>query len=409
MITKIVLENFMAHEHTEVALGPGVTALTGPNNTGKSAIVEALRCVATNPTPRHFIRHGAKEARVAVELEDGARVVWVRKKRSAGYELHLPGEEEPREYWKLGRGLVPEEVRQVLRLDPVDLDGGERIDVHIGNQREPVFLLNLPDRAVADFLASSTEGAHLLSMQGALKRRVMDARKEAAGREARLRGIAGELDSLAPLPELTLKAEAARELEERMLRLQAEIPALENLISQRAALEQRMYWLRRGAKAMEGVIPPPELQDVRQLGSILDQQAMLAGQQAQAQGVAGTLQGLAEPPRAEPLQPLAELLRELQSVAEALNRAGERGTVLEPVAAPPELFDDAPLRSAAAAMDDMLRRREQAQQGLQSLEREMDEFEAALKERLERLGCCPTCGGVLDAEAFLAKGGSHDA
>jgi len=219
MITKIVLENFMAHEHTVVELGPGVTALTGPNNTGKSAIVEALRCVATNPPPRHFIRHGAKETRVSLELESGVKVVWVRKKRSAGYELHLPGEEEPQEYWKLGRGIVPEDIRKVLRLDPVDLDGGERIDVHIGNQREPVFLLNLSDRAVADFLASSTEGAHLLSMQGALKRRVMETKKEVAGRDVRLRDIEGELDALAPLPDLTLGIEAARKFKERIDRL----------------------------------------------------------------------------------------------------------------------------------------------------------------------------------------------
>ena len=87
MITKIILENFMAHERTELELGPGVNALTGPNNSGKSAIVEALRCVATNPVPKHYIRHGAKEARVTLEFEDKTQVVWVRKKRSSGYEI----------------------------------------------------------------------------------------------------------------------------------------------------------------------------------------------------------------------------------------------------------------------------------------------------------------------------------
>ena len=57
MIQRIILDDFLAHKHTELALGPGVTVLTGPNNSGKSAMVEALRCVATNPPPRHFIRH----------------------------------------------------------------------------------------------------------------------------------------------------------------------------------------------------------------------------------------------------------------------------------------------------------------------------------------------------------------
>ena len=83
MITTIVLENFMAHQRTELQLGPGVNVLTGPNNSGKSAVVEGLRCLAANPPPRHVIRHGAKEARVTVCLEDGTRIVWIRTKGAA--------------------------------------------------------------------------------------------------------------------------------------------------------------------------------------------------------------------------------------------------------------------------------------------------------------------------------------
>jgi exonuclease SbcC len=197
MIRSIILENFMAHEHTELELGPGVTALTGANNTGKSAIVEALRCVTTNPAPSHCIRHGAKEARVTVVMDDGARVVWIRKKRSAGYEITLPGRDEPEEpFWKL-QGKVPDEVRALLRLDLVELETGEPVDVHLGNQREPVFLLNRPDSNVAAFFAASTESAHLLAMQNALKARTTEAKRRERELEARQERIEAELDALA--------------------------------------------------------------------------------------------------------------------------------------------------------------------------------------------------------------------
>ena len=109
MIKKLILRDFMAHSHTELEFGPGMTVLTGPNNSGKSAIVEALRCVATNPAPYNFIRHGAKEARVVVELDSGHKVEWLRRKAYAMYYLHAPGEEEPREYAKFGR-TPPEEI-----------------------------------------------------------------------------------------------------------------------------------------------------------------------------------------------------------------------------------------------------------------------------------------------------------
>lgn len=409
MIKKIVLENFMAHEHTEVVLGAGVTALTGPNNTGKSAIVEALRCVATNPTPKHYIRHGARETRVSLELEDGITVVWVRKKRSAGYELHRPGQDEPEEYWKLGRGVVPGDIRDVLRLDPVELEGGERIDVHIGNQREPIFLLNLPDRAVADFLASSSEGAHLLSMQGALKRRIMEAKKEVSGREARLRAIESELDTLAPLPELTLLAEAAQGLEARIRQLQVEIPDLERLVAERSALEERMYWLRRGAEAMQALAEPPHIHDVQPLKKTLEDQARLERHLRQAGAVADALQGLAAPPQLDNVHSVGELASSLQSVADDVEQARRRAATLGALAEPPGLYDDSALKAAAHTMHELLQRRQQAQLGVLSLEQEMNDFETELKARLQDMGCCPTCGGDLDADDFLAGGCRHDA
>ncbi|MBM4287752.1 MAG: hypothetical protein FJ135_06335 [Deltaproteobacteria bacterium] len=43
MIRKIRIQNFMAHRASEIELSPGVTVITGPNNIGKSEIVEAIR------------------------------------------------------------------------------------------------------------------------------------------------------------------------------------------------------------------------------------------------------------------------------------------------------------------------------------------------------------------------------
>ena len=77
MIRRLTLVDFMAHGRTVIDLPPGLTALTGPNNSGKSAVVEALRCLAQNPPPRHVIRHGAAEARVSVTLSDGTVIAYL--------------------------------------------------------------------------------------------------------------------------------------------------------------------------------------------------------------------------------------------------------------------------------------------------------------------------------------------
>jgi AAA15 family ATPase/GTPase len=49
MIKSITLENLLSHQDTRIELTFGVTVITGPNNVGKSAVVEAVRSLVQNP------------------------------------------------------------------------------------------------------------------------------------------------------------------------------------------------------------------------------------------------------------------------------------------------------------------------------------------------------------------------
>src|SRR5262245_16776213 len=51
MITKITIDNFKAHAHTEVALEP-FTVLVGANGVGKTSVLEALHIVGQSLSPR---------------------------------------------------------------------------------------------------------------------------------------------------------------------------------------------------------------------------------------------------------------------------------------------------------------------------------------------------------------------
>jgi len=42
MIRRIILENYMAHVRTVIEPADGLTVLAGPNNCGKTAVVETL-------------------------------------------------------------------------------------------------------------------------------------------------------------------------------------------------------------------------------------------------------------------------------------------------------------------------------------------------------------------------------
>ncbi|EGB15338.1 hypothetical protein DND132_2133 [Pseudodesulfovibrio mercurii] len=452
MITKITIDNFMAHEHTELTLGPGVTILTGANNTGKSAVVEALRCLATNPArspnPALYIRHGAKEARVEVEVDDGTRVAWVRTKRWAKYELWTPGAEEPEEYHKL-QGRVPEDVARALRLDQVELETRrEAVDVHLGNQRDPVFLLNQPDSVMAEFFAASTESAHLLAMQNALKMRVRDAKREERDLADQAGRAAGDLDRLAALPDIALRMEMAETLEADAVRLEQQIPALETALAEYRNLTRALTREQAAGEALKGTQPPPPVLDVARLKRHIAAMEAVNADLGRAERTAGPLAGLHAPSPLADAAPLRRLLDELAATRNGLRRDTDQLTVLARLAGPPAPAETARLtrtvdellilraRSARLArlettlekvaepprpeplggLTDMVTQLAGLTTQIFKRQAELDGLDADLRsvvdgldERIRAIGCCPVCGGDLTTDSFLDHGCRHGA
>ena len=413
MITRIELTDFMAHVRSAIELGPGVTVLVGPNNSGKSAVVEALRCLATNPAPRHCIRHGAREARVEATLEDGTRVAWVRRKGYALYEILRPGEGTPEVYAKFGRH-PPQDVLDALRLDLVPVETGGEIDVHLGNQREPVFLLNQPPSAAAAFFAASSESTHLLAMQNALKRRVLEAKRDEAGLVARQARLEEELDRLAPLPDINLRLESAREAEAGLARLAAQLPGLESAIGRRRELAGRVRTASLRGERLATLAPPPRTFDAVSLAGLLAGLARSRGERERAAARARLLARLAPKPPVFPAAGLAALLAGLAGLAARRDTARASAQRLAGLTPPPVLFDERPLAGVLAGLSGLAAQRKRAGDLLAERGRAEAEGAARITARLTEIKACPLCGAAISPEAFLAgpsgRGGcGHDA
>ncbi len=436
----------MAHERTELTLGPGVTALTGPNNTGKSAVVEGLRCVATNPMPRNYIRHGAKEARVTVELEDGTRVVWIRKKASAGYELWAPGAEEAQEYWKFGR-KPPEDVLAALRLDVIEMEGNkDDIDVHIGNQRDPIFLLNRPDSDAALFFAASSESAHLLAMQNLLKRRTQDANRRERELDGRLKAVETELDELSLLPDIAVGLESVRELEATAKVLQTTIPALETQLSRLAGTEAALDRCQATATVYKGLCEPPKTNDIKPLNELIQRMGRIGETLDRARKIGEALAPVSAPSAPFDTVRLATLYNRLQHLDDARHKADARDAVLvglqpmptpgntdhlaelkellnkttahltevkqtwdvlRSIGEPPEVRADSRLEALVADIRGLTAGRQQSESHLNALEKQLRSVRESISVTVDALGHCPTCGADLNSEAFLDQEDGH--
>lgn len=350
MITRLTLLDFMAHGHTVFDLSPGLNVLTGPNNTGKSAVVEALRCLARNPPPRHVIRHGAAEARVTAELADGTTVAWVRRPKYALYELTRPGASEPEVFAKFGR-TPPDEVMAALGLGPVAIEGGDEVDVHIGNQREPVFLLNQPGTVLAGFFAASTEAAHLIAMQNLLTDRTKKTKTEKKRLEARMAGLLAELDTLAPLPGLELRLGAAVSLESALAAGDREAAGLAALLAARERLGGRIASGLRARDALRPLVGPPALADTVPLAASVARRHALAGRLDRTAGRRKTLAELLPPPALADTAGLAARTEALAGLRAARTRTGEKARALAGLASPPVPADVAGLAVLVRRLD----------------------------------------------------------
>src|SRR5476651_136747 len=153
------LINFMSHEDTLLRLSPGINCLTGENDIGKSACVTALRALFYGKCLDSYVKHGAASCAIEAELENGQRVMmrhFLKKSPKRVFELAVPGEDVVRSSPK---GGVPEWMEEIGKITL--LDG---LDAQLGNQKEPIFLLQETPEKRASILAIGREAGHLQAM-----------------------------------------------------------------------------------------------------------------------------------------------------------------------------------------------------------------------------------------------------
>jgi exonuclease SbcC len=138
MIDKLILKNFQAHKESKLEFCPGVNAIIGESDEGKTSIIRALKWAARNqPSGGDFISDFSKKDECSSTIVIGDNEITRLKTKTKN------------EYWindqsfkALGKGGVPKEVSDILQLD----------DLNFQNQMDAPFLLSDSGGEVARFL-----------------------------------------------------------------------------------------------------------------------------------------------------------------------------------------------------------------------------------------------------------------
>lgn len=116
LFSKIRLDNFQAHRSIEVDLGRSVVTIIGPTDSGKSAVLRALRWVCLNDFAGvDFIMQGKRFARVTLTLTDGTTIVREKSRDLTTNTYRL----NKRVFRSFGQG-VPGEIRKAIGVNEIN-------------------------------------------------------------------------------------------------------------------------------------------------------------------------------------------------------------------------------------------------------------------------------------------------
>lgn len=196
----IRLLNFMSHSDSDIPLHPGVTILTGDNDIGKSAVTEAFRAICYNEASDSMIRHDENQAEVILALENGQTLHWIRVRKGAPKTRYLLKDDQGETLRETpSPKSVPEWARNLLGVDLLSGDGKDPLDVQIGDQKSPVFLLDRTPSQRAAILDMGRESQHLRRLRDQWKKQVDSDRRTIREGEKKLSELQKSLQVMSDL------------------------------------------------------------------------------------------------------------------------------------------------------------------------------------------------------------------
>jgi len=140
---QVKIENYQSIKHAEFEV-KGLTVITGPDNTGKSACARAISGAFSNAKGYSHVRKGERFSKVSIDFEDGNSVIWEKGKGINKYEIN------GQKLDKVG-SKTPQELDD-LNIVSVDVDG-KTVWPQIARQFEQIFLLDMPPSVLSSALS----------------------------------------------------------------------------------------------------------------------------------------------------------------------------------------------------------------------------------------------------------------
>jgi hypothetical protein len=386
----IRLINFRKHTDTTLPLAPGITALVGDTDVGKSTVISALRAIAYGESSDTVIQHKMPYAEVQVRLEDDLTLAWRRVRKGSPktrYTLFDATGAVVREE-NMARG-APGWVSELLGIVKSD-----ELDIQVGSQKKPIFLLDETASRRAALLSVGRESGYLSAMLEAHRDEVKLDRERVRRGEERLGSLGAELKGSAGLGELIEVAGRTVETLKSLLGRETARNTLMGLMAQVTALQVKLDLM---AKTLSGlVVPdvPASLNPSGELAAAIEKLRLLSAKSACSP------EAICIPVLPE-LHPLGALL-EKGKVLARLERAVSLASTLVPACPLPALRDTAALQDRLARAEVLEQHKAKLALQIEAEKLALNAAHADLDLALQAMGdVCPVCNHAISSKDLL--------
>lgn len=351
---RLRVKNFQSIEDASLDVD-GLTVVTGPNNSGKTAMIRAVYGAFTNARGTKYVRHGKASCEVALDFADGRSIVWEKGEKINRYVL------DGKTLNKVGQGAPPETTS--LGVLPVEASGRELWPQFAHQFVGQVFLIDEPGSVLAEAIADVTRVGVL---NEALRNAQSDRRSASSDLKLRQEDVSKHEAAVKKFDGLDDALSQVRETQA----LRAEVVALRSKLAEARTLRDR---LSSAQSEVDRLAPLKNLIDL--------DDALLAKATKGSSALDWVRSALAR---------LRDARQAVQDSLSALEAAKGVEIPALDVASPTALL------AAAIALRDALRLRVQSVSSLR-LEAgrsavEMAESREVLSTLLAEAGVCPTCG-----------------
>lgn len=219
MIKRLQIWNFLSHKKTEIDFSPGVNIIVGPTDSGKSAIIKALKWTIQNrplgDSVKSYWIKGGEATATKIHFEEGS-ILRTRGDKENSYTIN---EEGRLITFNAIKGDVPEEVQKLINLE----------DVNLQTQFAPHFLLTQSSGEVAQYF---NKVAHLDKIDTAsqnIRKWTKDIQQNIQYQEETLRTLEENLEQYKDLEEIERRVTEIEETEHKIDLVAKEFIALDEI------------------------------------------------------------------------------------------------------------------------------------------------------------------------------------